>query len=218
MVMKIIILLCSVLLLAGCTSSIQNGLNVAIEGDKKHSLEKVDDTYLIASRISDRGRLDLSGLELPAIPDICSLLNQQDLSKIIAVDLSNNRIQSVEWLDCLPNLKDLNLSDNDIDSLVWFPLMTNLQRLNLARNNLKDLTGIELLVGIVELQLGDNFLENLEWIQYLKDLQKLWVELNKLKDLDLLQYLDKLQAVNAQFNKLKDWAQNLLDKIPDLNF
>ncbi len=212
-----LLLLWVLLILSGCASTIQSGIHKVVEWDKQHSLEQADDTYALASRISTTWHLDLSGLDLPAVPDICSLLNQADLSKITSLDLSNNRISSPQWLDCLPNLKDLDLSNNDIDSLVWFPLMANLERLNLARNNLKDLSGVELLVGVIELQLWENYLENLEWLQYLKDLQKLWLERNKLKDLDLLQYLDKLKEVNVTYNEFKQWAQDLLDKIPGLS-
>lgn len=202
--------------LSGCGTRLERSINSVVEWDKKHALSQADDTFDIASRVDRSWKLDLSNMGLPAVPDICRLLNLQDLQKITTIDLSDNYIQEVNGLNCLPNLRELDLSGNDIDSLVWFPIMANLKKLNLARNALKDLKGIELLVWIIELQLWENFLEDLEWLQYLKDLQKLWVELNKLKDLDVLQYIDTLKEVNAKYNELKGDIQEMLDKIPDI--
>lgn len=201
--------------LTGC--SMEWWIKAIIEGDQKHAQQQALTANDIQSRLSPSGHLDLSNLNLWKIPDICSLLNQLDLSRIVSLDLSNNNIQQVSGLDCLPSLADLNLSNNQIDSLLGFPLMENLERLDLARNKLKDLQGIELLTWIIELQLGENFLENLTGLEKLKDLQKIWLELNKLKDLDVLQYLDKLKEVDAKYNELKSDAQDLLDKIPGLN-
>lgn len=202
-------------ILSGC--SMEWWLQAIVDGDAKHAQDwwsVVMTAQALSQKISSSGHVDLSNLDLWEIPDFCGLLQRVDLNKIVSVDLSNNNIQKVSGLNCLPSLKDLNLSDNQIDSLLWFPLMANLEKLNLARNQLKDLNGVNILKWVIELQLWENFLENLAGLEELKNLQKLWVELNKLKDLDVLQYLDQLKEVNAQYNELKDTAQQWLEKIP----
>ncbi len=205
---------CSVLFLSGC--SLQSWLEKVVEWDKKHAGVVTLGAEDIKSRISSSGNLDLSNLNLPAVPDICALLDAVDLRGIVSLDLSNNQIQNVAGLDCLPSLKDLNLSNNQIDSFVGFPLMENLEKLNIAKNQLTDLSGIEVLKWIIELQLGENYLEDLVGIENLANLEKLGVEFNKLKNIDVLQYLDQLKEVNAKYNEIKGKIDELREKIPNL--
>ncbi len=215
---KLIISWLIVCILTWCSSQ-SKLIDAIVEGDRQHSQKDSPLSALdVQQRISTSGHLDLSNLDLWNIPDICKLLRSVDLSRIVSLDLSNNNIQEVSWLSCLPSLKELNLSDNQIDSLVWFPLMKNLEKLDLARNKLKDLSWIDILKGIIELQLWENFLEDLTWIDQLQQLKKLWVELNKIKDIDVLQYLDQLKEVNAKYNNIKDTAQEWAEKIPGISF
>jgi len=221
MVKKQLYILLIPLILTGCSSpSLQGTLQAIVDGDRAHSQEqeKVQMTTLdLTKRISAWWHLDLSNLELWSIPDLCGLLNSVDLGRIVSLDLSNNKIQQVSGLDCLPSLKDLNLSNNDIDTLLWFPLMQNLEKLNIARNNLRNLKWVELLQWVIELQLGENYLEDLVWIENLANLEKLWVQFNKLKDLDVLKYVDTLKDVDATYNELKEKAEWLMDLIPWLS-
>ena len=215
-IMKTLIFACCCLVfLGGC--SVQKWIETIIDGDKKHSGVVSLWADEIKARISSSGDLDLSNLGLWEVPDICKLLDAVDLRGIVSLDLSDNQIQQVSGLDCLPSLKDLNLSNNQVDSLVWFPLMENLEKLNLAKNKLTNLSGIEVLKGIIELQLWENYLEDLVWLENLANLQKLWVELNKLKDFDASAYLDQLKIVNEKYNNLKEKVDKIRELIPSLS-
>ncbi len=218
---KVLLVACSFLLLVWCSQNGVEGIFKDIkEGDQKHQNASWTDwlTSDYITSLIDGQSLDLSGLGIWSIQEICDLLSWIDLWGIKTLDLSDNKITSGEWLDCFPSLEDLNLSWNQIDSFIGFPLMENIEKLNMARNKLKDLEWIEFLNGVIELQLGENYLESLIGLENLEGLEKLSVEFNKLKDLDLLKQLDKLKDVNAQYNDIKGSIQELLNKIPNFSF
>lgn len=160
--------------------------------------------------------LDLSGLDLSKIPDLCSLLPVEIQSQLSQLDLSNNKIQSVNQdLSCLQNLKWLDLSFNQITELVWLWNLPSLLDLRLAKNSIERLESefFKQFPALQGLKLWYNKLKDVSALQQLKWLISLELQHNELASLLWLENLDKLERVKFEFNKLKEEQLKYLDKL-----
>lgn len=82
--------------------------------------------------------LQCSGQNLTKLPT-SSDLNQVDLNQIVYMDLSSNKIASLEGLENYRALETLILDDNYISDAVDFPLCPSLTTLSLNKNLIADL-------------------------------------------------------------------------------
>lgn len=188
------------------------------------------------------GYIKLENRGLTLVPDLCMLLDSEDHSKIIALNLSNNKIRVVNRdLSCLTNLQSLNISYNQIEvvqtlgslpSLIelrlhqneikttkGFPNFPALQNLSLAFNQLKEVEDISHLKNLVVLELHHNLLEKIDGIEQLEKLEQLKLEFNKLKDGEIravADQLEKLSLLTAKGNELKEDLLNRLDGLNQL--
>jgi Leucine-rich repeat (LRR) protein len=65
------------------------------------------------------GFLDLRGLGLKDIPDLCKLLQVDEAMAVLAVDLSSNSLERVDIsLECMQFLQEVDLSFNTISEFV----------------------------------------------------------------------------------------------------
>ena len=105
--------------------------------------------------------IDLSNLELPAIPDLCKLVKPQDYREVYSIDLGRNEIEKVDTdLSCFSELKELNLSYNEISKVVDFGDVPMLEILKLHKNQLTSLANFPDLPKIKQLNLGYNQLND----------------------------------------------------------
>jgi len=175
--------------------------------------------------------LDLSWLDISSIPDLCTLLSPTQQSSIQAIDLSNNKIETVDVdLSCLENLAGIDLSFNNISELLWlwslpmlrdlrlsqnkieylsdsfFSTYPTLQSLKLSYNKLTEVSALNNLKGLLDLQLQHNELVSLVWLENLEKIEQLKLEFNQLKE-DQLTYLDslsQLKKITWGYNEFKE--------------
>ena len=114
--------------------------------------------------------LDLSDLKLSCIPAAVNGL--EDLQTL---DLSNNRITTIENLDNLENLRTLDLTGNMIGEISGIEKLKSLSVLGLANNLVEDISGLDNLHSLCVLNLSRNSIEEIKGLE----------ELEKLKHLDL---------------------------------
>lgn len=208
-----------VLLIQWC-SQIKTWVDSVIEKDRAFQ-EKNIPTSLTSKDLVERVNiwswlLDLSWLDLPKVPNICELLPREYLSEIVAVDISDNNLTSVETnLDCLPFLKELNLSENKITEILWLWDLDSLVSLYLDSNNLSSLKNLPVLENLKELSLKYNKLKDLSWINLFKELVWLDIENNLLEDLVWIDQLRKLEKLKTWYNDLSSWAAWLLKQLKE---
>lgn len=231
----------STIVLAGCSwTEVKSKLSWLF--DSLMSADQQNEQWFILtsemvydSRYPDSNWLDLNGMKLTAVPDLCDLLKPEDHSQVRELDLSNNLIRVVNQdLTCLGNLKILNLSYNQIEIVKDLGLLPNLvnlklqknkleetntlpdfpalQSLNLWFNNLKDTLGLEKYQNLEVLELYHNEIESVVGIENMEKLRELKVEFNNIKDFSFVEVLqDKwLELMTAKWNEIKDGLLNEL--------
>eukprot|EP00195_Chlamydomonas_chlamydogama_P004001 CAMPEP_0202918426 /NCGR_PEP_ID=MMETSP1392-20130828/73410_1 /ASSEMBLY_ACC=CAM_ASM_000868 /TAXON_ID=225041 /ORGANISM="Chlamydomonas chlamydogama, Strain SAG 11-48b" /LENGTH=627 /DNA_ID=CAMNT_0049611479 /DNA_START=133 /DNA_END=2013 /DNA_ORIENTATION=+ len=133
------------------------------------------------------------------------------LSALHTLDLSGNRLQSVQGLANLRSLKVLRLAYNQLSNLEGLGRATGLEVLDLSGNQLKDLTGLSSCIALKELTVKGNQLPNLKGIQRCQGLEELHASDNMLTTLQgLKQCGGTLDILNVSSNQLSS-----LDSLAD---
>ena len=158
-----------------------------------------------------------------------SILETMDLSNVHTLNLSFNRLSSLETPDSIgelesverlevgwnnltslrgiekfPNLKILNIGANrltDLTPLSLLKIPDKLTTLYASGNEMKDLAGAEILTGLETLSVGDNGLTDIKEISALKDLKYLYAE-NNLTNLEGLGNLPNLTQISLADNNI----------------
>lgn len=202
---------------------------------------EVTRAFVYGAFYSSGNYLNLSSKELTQIPDLCSLMDEQDRDKVRFLSLSNNKIRIVDQdLSCFKHLRVLNLSYNQIVEVVRLGELPELQELllhknqlantknlpdfpalktlNLAYNKLKKVVDLEKFSALTTLELQHNEIAKIIGIDKLQKLEELKLEYNKLKKLPFLETLQQLKTVTAQGNQLQQEVQNTLKKLQQTYF
>jgi internalin A len=154
------------------------------------------------ARKTGKRDLDLSGLNLTAIPDsLGQLTNLQQLN------LSNNQITAIpDSLAQLTNLQQLNFSINQItaipDSLAQ---LTNLQQLNLSNNQITAIPdSLAQLTNLQQLNFSINQITAIpDSLAQLTNLQRLYLAINQITAIpDSLGQLTNLQQLDLEGNQI----------------
>jgi hypothetical protein len=144
--MKQIILMIAVVALVGCSAEegqryIETGeMPKSWEGPPKKSLSEVID---IAS-LEKGPRLSLIGRQLTKVP-----MGVEKLTQLKELELSHNKLTSVEGLEKLPQLRVLYLDYNKLTELPQgLEKLTQLTKLSLKNHQLTNLKGLEKLTKL----------------------------------------------------------------------
>lgn len=103
--------------------------------------------------------------------NINSLDGLESLSSIEQLNLSYNQIQNIENLSASSNLKNLNLRNNKIDKLNGFDSITSLEELNLSQNQISQTIDISNLENLKTLNLSENRIIDASKLQNLDDVK-----------------------------------------------
>lgn len=128
------------------------------------------------------------------------------------LDLSGNRLQSIEVVCNLKKLIVLNLSDNGLVSLTESICnLSTLEQLDLSYNCLESLPNLEKLRCLKKLDLGGNkFKQVPEWIQCLEYLEELYLDSNPFEMVpEWLGDLPNLQVLRVT----REHHNNLVDDV-----
>lgn len=81
---------------------------------------------------------------------------KKQLITIAALDASGQKIDSLEGIQMLPNLRELNLRDNRVSDLSQLSSLIHMEKLNLRNNNVRDLSPLSGLKTLEYLNLYSN--------------------------------------------------------------
>jgi len=137
------------------------------------------------------------------------------LPNLLLLDVSENKIKSVEWLDqnpgCLAYLTSINLANNEIRELTNFP-QHRLMRVNLNDNKILNCDRFDGSMNKIKfLNLERNKLKSLSWCHDMPNLEELSVAENSITSLEGMHDLDCLRTLNVRANKISS-----LDGTPEL--
>lgn len=127
------------------------------------------------------------------IEDLAPLAN---LLEIISIDLTKNRVKTLDTLLSLANLETLSLNDNPtIEEILALQYLPNLRRLDIERAGVKNIAALKDL-PLEHLDLIDNPVESLEPLRNLP-LKQLFLRGTKVTDLDPVKDMPKLVQLNV---------------------
>ena len=174
------------------------------------------------------GTLDLSGLGLEEIPaelfelthltvlnlgyrwqgqrneilEIPSKISK--LKYLIDLDLSHNRIETLDALKGLTALQTLNCYDTQVSDLSPVQGLTALQTLNCDRTQVSDLSPVQGLTALQTLNCDSTQVSDLSPVQGLTALQTLNCSDTQVSDLSPVQGLTALQTLNCDSTQVSD--------------
>jgi hypothetical protein len=94
---------------------------------------------------------------------------------LMALDLSHNQIDDLEFLKGLPKLRVLLLGDNRIEDISALADLHDLEYLELFKNKIKDVTPLMDLDNLIDLNLSHNYIDDLFPLAKLSNLMRLWI-------------------------------------------
>jgi protein phosphatase 1 regulatory subunit 7 len=143
---------------------------------------------------------DLSGYPLKVL---CFRKNQLTSIKVpsslIELDLYDNLIVNINGLTC-PQLENLDLSFNKIRTIDNLSHLSELSHLYLASNKITAIHNVERLEKLVVLELGANRIARIEHLP--PNLTQLWLGKNKITSMLGLHGLDNLVILSLQSNSI----------------
>jgi Leucine-rich repeat (LRR) protein len=153
--------------------------------------------------------LDLSDNKIKSIEGLKNLVDLENLY------LSNNEISKIEGLDTLKNLKELVLTGNEITKIQNLSALANLIALHLElqeNNGIAKIENLDDLEALTLLNLDKNSIKKIENLDSLKNLNILSLNSNQIKEIDGLENLTALNSVflsNNQITKIPQWTKRL---------
>lgn len=157
---------------------------------------------------------------------ITSLKGLEHFTKLVDLNLEDNKVADLTPLSKLGMLKNLNLRNNGIISLesINFQSITHLplRKINLSHNvkrmnnvettRLSDISLLKKLTSLEELELRDNHIEDLTPLSGLTSLKVLDLRENKFKEVEAIKDLKELEELNLRDNDIQS-IQPLSDLI-----
>ncbi|ELT99029.1 hypothetical protein CAPTEDRAFT_212460 [Capitella teleta] len=129
-------------------------------------------------------------------------------SNLTSVDLSNNRLDSVAGLNCLPNLQELLVVNNRLRVITDLSRCKKLQEVDVSYNKIADLSGLKGLSHLQILHASHNQLTSMKTLGKLKGLQELNVSANRLIELKfLVDFYPGLEIADVSENCVETWQQ-----------
>jgi Leucine-rich repeat (LRR) protein len=104
-------------------------------------------------------------------------------TNLIILNLSNNQISSLAWVDFPNSLQRLELSNNQINSLAWVDFPNSLKRLYLSNNQINSLAWVNFPNSLQRLELSNNQISSLAWITFPNSLTTLSLYNNQISSL-----------------------------------
>ena len=115
---------------------------------------------------------------------------------LMALDVGHNKIDSLEFLYDLPNLRVLILACNAVTDITPIATLQHLEYAELFNNKITDITPLKDLPHLMDLNLGFNRIADLSPLENIRTLQRLWLfssqRINKAPD---PQAVEALRAV-----------------------
>lgn len=125
-----------------------------------------------------------------------------DVNKITEMRAEEMNITNLTGIENLTNLIRLNISTNKISDIEPLKSLTNLVTLSLDRNQIINLEPLKYLTKLGDLRLIDNQIINIEPLAALTNLSALYLNNNKIINIDPLKVLTKLTTLDLINNQI----------------
>lgn len=143
---------------------------------------------------------------VPAEAD--SLEDLGKLNYLVSLTIENLAIESLDVLNNLVNLEELNLINCRFssDDLTYLAALPSLKKLTMDSCNLSTITGLSNAQNLVYLDLSNNTIRNLAPLASMPELTELYLDSNAVTNLSDLSGLSKLQVLDVSYNSLTSIA------------
>lgn len=126
-------------------------------------------------------------------------------TKLEQLYLSRNRLQSIQGLDVLANLRILALQNNQIERIGGLDRLGRLEELYLSNNRLQQIEGLDANENLRVLDVANNMISLLDGLGHLSELQEFWANGNRIDSFEELKKLSpctKLVSVYFEGNPI----------------
>ena len=124
--------------------------------------------------------------------------------QVIGLTLKNKKIDNIDPLIRLNQLKELDLSKNKLHDIRSLGELKLLNRLDLSENQIFDIDFLKDLKQLEKLDLSINFIEFIDFLSGLKNLTELSLSTNMIYDLKVFKKLRKLRKLILNKNHIRD--------------
>lgn len=129
--------------------------------------------FLCFPRLKDIHISDIRKLYLEH-KNIAEINNMWDFTSLESLDLSSNRIEKIQGLDCLVNLTCLNLSFNSIRKIEGLWTLRKLEELDLSCNRISVIENLDSLENLTHFFVADNLIGDMDNVLQLKTFENLF--------------------------------------------
>ena len=139
-------------------------------------------------------------LKAARVSDVNSKENKTQIISIRKIDISNQKVTSLEPLEELTQLRELTCMESNIESLEPLRGLKKMEYLWLAKNKVSNLEPINGLTKLKTLNVQKNNLSSIEPLRNLTNLETLFINYNNISSLKPLYGLTKLKSIAVKFN------------------
>lgn len=146
---------------------------------------------------------------------ISTIENLEGLTNLRQIELGANRVREIQNLETLTGLEELWLGKNKITEIKGLDTLTNLKILSIQSNRLRSISGLEKLVNLEELHISHNLLTSLDGLEHNVNLQVIdisWNPIEHLTGLENLAHLTELWASYCRISSFAEVEKQLKDK------
>ena len=138
---------------------------------------------------------------------ITTIENLDGLTKLRNLELAANRIREIQNLESLTGLEELWLGKNKITSIKCLDTLQNLKILSIQSNRIRKITGLDNLPNLEELYISHNALTSLKGLEKVFGLRVLDISNNQVASVEGLKHLEDLEELWASYNEIGDFGE-----------
>ena len=153
--------------------------------------------------LSDKELQEITVLKCPA-KDIASVEGMENLVNLVELDLNDNRVEDIRQLSGLKGLIKLELEHNRIVDISPVADLRQLRELFLTGNQIKEIGSLAKLSLLEFLLLGGNQIVDLGQLVGLTNITNLYIFNNRITDIKALKGLKRLEYLDGSGNSIDD--------------
>ena len=142
---------------------------------------------------------------------------QENIDKIINLDISNSKISDLTGIEYFRNLKELDASNNNINDVSKIVELGNLTKLNLSNNKLNNKEELIKLVNLEILNISNNEISDISNFDVSKmtKLNNLDLSYNKIRDISALENVN-ISNLNLKNQEISDVTYKEENELPNI--
>jgi len=125
------------------------------------------------------------------------------LRDIETLDLASCKLESIDNIEYVINLKELTLINNNLKDISKLVYLTKLKTLYLVNIKVKNIEEIGKITSLVELNIQENDISNIDFVKDLRNLEGITCYKNNIKDIGSISGLKYLKVAEFLFNNIE---------------